>query len=187
MWEVLASIGTWGYVIELIIIFVAKIIEVSIGTLRQILVVKGYRKSAVILALFEIFLWVFIASRVITGLASDPLKGVSYSIGFAAGVYLGSIIEQKLAFGMQLIQTITTAEKGNAIAAVLRGKGYGVTTVDANGKIDSRKILMVYANRRGSDDIVNQVLIIDPTAMIVRNDVASLAGGYIRLKKSLFK
>ena len=187
MWAALGSLGTWGIVLEILIIFFAKIVEVTIGTLRQILVVKGYRKSAVLLALAEIFLWVFIASKVITGLADKPLNGVAYGIGFAAGVYLGSIIEQKLAFGMLLIQMITTEKKGIEIADTLRSKGYGVTTVDAKGKVDSRKILMVYANRRGSQEIVEQVLLIDPTAMIVTNDVGTLSGGFVGIKKTLFK
>lgn len=187
MWDALQTLGIWGIVLEILIIFVAKIVEVTIGTLRQILVVKGYRKSAVLLAIMEIFLWVFIASKVITGLSEKPLNGIAYGLGFAAGVYLGSIIEQKLAFGMLLVQTITTDKKGGEIASALREKGYGVTTVDAKGKVDSRKILMIYANRRGSQEIVEQILLIDPTAMIVTNDVGTLSGGYIRLKKSLFK
>ncbi|MDD4005847.1 MAG: DUF2179 domain-containing protein, partial [Bacilli bacterium] len=90
-------------------------------------------------------------------------------------------------FGMLLVQTITTEKKGLEIAKELRDKGYGVTTVDAKGKVDDRKILMVYANRRGSQEIIEQVLLIDPTAMIVTNDVGTLSGGYIRLKKSLLK
>lgn len=88
---------------------------------------------------------------------------------------------------MLLVQTITTEKKGVEIANALREKGYGVTTVDAKGKVDSRKILMVYANRRGSQEIVEQVMLIDPTAMIVTNDVGTLSGGYIRIKKSLLK
>ncbi|MFA5421497.1 MAG: DUF5698 domain-containing protein [Bacilli bacterium] len=187
MWDALSTLGTWGIVLEILIIFFAKIVEVTIGTLRQILVVKGYRITAVLLALAEIFLWVFIASKVITGLADNWLNGVAYGLGFAAGVYFGSIIEQKLAFGMLLVQTITTEKKGIEIANSLREKGYGVTTVDAKGKVDSRKILMVYANRRGSAEIVEQVMLIDPTAMIVTNDVGTLSGGYIHIRKSLLK
>lgn len=187
MWDALQNLGIWGIVLEIFIIFFAKIVEVTIGTLRQILVVKGYRKTAVLLALMEIFLWVFIASKVITGLAEQPLNAIAYGVGFAAGVYLGSIIEQKLAFGMLLVQMITTEKKGLEIASALREKGYGVTTVDGKGKVDNRKILMVYANRRGSQEIVEQVQLIDPTAMIVTNDVGTLSGGYIRIKRSLFK
>lgn len=187
MWDALEKIGNWGLFLAILIIFVAKIVEVTIGTLRQILVVKGYRTLAVLLALIEIFLWVFIASKVINDLSDNVFYGISYGLGFAAGVYFGSIIEQKLAFGMLLVQTITTEKKGIEIASALREKGYGVTTVDAKGKVDSRKILMVYANRRGSQEIVEQVMLIDPTAMIVTNDVGTLSGGYIRIKKSMLK
>ena len=116
MWNALEGMGAWGIVLAILIIFIAKIVEVTIGTLRQILVVKGFRKLAVLLALIEIFLWVFIASKVINDLSVNILYGIAYGLGFAAGVYFGSIIEQKLAFGMLLVQTITTEKKGLEIA-----------------------------------------------------------------------
>lgn len=114
---------------ELLLIFIAKIIEVSIGTMRIILISKGYRKIGTALAIVEIFLWVFVASSVINGISESPMKGVSYSFGFAAGVYAGSLIEQKLAFGKVMIQTITSKILSNDIATLLRTAGFGVTTL----------------------------------------------------------
>lgn len=186
MWDVFDSMGTWGKILVIIIIFSAKIVEVSLATLRQILVVKGYRKISVLLALIEIFLWVAIASRVILTLEDNIWNGVAYGVGFAAGVYIGSILEEKLAFGLLLVQTITSDAKAIEIANALREKGFGVTTVDAKGKVDKRKILIIYANRRGSEEIIKMILDIDPSAMTVTNDVAKLSGGYIRARK-LFK
>lgn len=186
MWEIFDKLGVWGIILVVIIIFVAKIIEVTVATLRQILVVKGYRKISVLLALVEIFLWITIASKVILTLHDNVWNGVAYVFGFAAGVYFGSIIEEKLAFGILLVQTITSDAKAVEIAAALREKNFGVTTVDASGKTDKRKIVMIYANRRGSEEIRKAILEIDPSAMIVTNDVAKLFGGYIQSRK-LFK
>jgi uncharacterized protein YebE (UPF0316 family) len=182
LWEILTVTSIW----ELLLIFCAKIIEVSIGTLRSILIVKGYRTVAVLLAIVEITLWVFVASRVITGLASSPMKGLAYALGFAAGVFFGSLLEQKLAFGKLLIQTITSEEKGKEIAIRLRELGCGVTSIEAKGKDENKTILMVYTNRRGSEAIIDAILNIDPTAMIVRNDVSTL-GGYMPSGKTLLK
>ncbi len=173
--------------IELVFIFFAKIIEVSIGTLRSILMNKGYRKPAVILSLVEIFLWVFVASRVITGVAESPIKGVAYCLGFTTGIFLGSLLESKIAFGKVLIQVITSSEKGPQIATTLRAKGCGVTIVDAQGKSEARKILMIYTNRRGSEALIKDIQLADANAMIVNNEIGSLIGGHISPLKSLLK
>lgn len=186
MWDVFDAMGVWGKVLVIIIIVGAKIIEVSLQTLRQILVVKGYRRISVLFALVEIFLWIAIASRVLTTLEDNIWNGVAYGVGFAAGVYIGSILEEKLAFGLLLVQTITSDAKAIEIAAALREKGFGVTTIDAKGKEDNRKIVIIYANRRGSGEIVKIISEIDPQAMTITNDVAKLSGGYIQAKK-LFK
>ncbi|HOW38230.1 MAG TPA: DUF5698 domain-containing protein [Candidatus Izemoplasmatales bacterium] len=183
IWEVMTVTPLW----ELLLIFSAKIVEVSIGTLRSILIVKGYRPLAVALALVEITLWVFVASRVITGIAESPMKGIAYGFGFAAGVYFGSLLEQKMAFGKVLIQVITETDKGILLAETLRDMDCGVTSADAQGKVEARKILMIVANRRGSGDIVKKILELDPGAMIVRNDVSSIVGGHIPSGKSLLK
>lgn len=164
---------------ELIIILVAKAIEVSMGTLRHILVNKGFRKQGAGIAFFEIILWVFIASTVITGIASAPIKGVVYSLGYASGVLLGSAIEKRLAFGKVLIQTITSKELGPVIADTLRAQGYGVTSIEAKGKEADKIVLMVYANRKGNEVIFDIIQNIDHEAMIVSNDVSTLQGGYV--------
>lgn len=183
LWEIMTITPLW----ELLLIFLAKIIEVSIGTLRSILIVKGYRPLAVILALVEITLWVFVASRVITGIAESPMKGIAYAFGFAAGVYFGSLLEQKMAFGKILIQVITSPASADFLAVSLRQMDCGVTVSDAVGKDSPRRILMIVSNRRGSNAIVQRVLELDPAAMIVRHDVSSIVGGHLPSGRSLFK
>ncbi|MDY0064688.1 MAG: DUF5698 domain-containing protein [Bacilli bacterium] len=169
------SVPLW----ELALIFFARIIEVSMGTLRIILINKGYRKVGVILAFCEVMLWVFVASRVIAGITERPLKGIVYSLGFASGVYVGSRLESLIAFGKVLVQAITTPENGKAIADVLRNQGLGVTTLEGQGKDSSRLVIMVYTNRKGKEKIIQQIKEIDEKAMIVSNDVTTLEGGYI--------
>lgn len=173
--------------IELVIILVSKAIEVSIGTLRHILVNKGYRKQGTTLAFFEIILWVFIASRVITGITDAPIKGIIYSLGYALGVFFGSKLENKLAFGKVLIQINTSLEYSDIISEVLRDNGLGVTTVDAKGKNSPRVVIMVYTNRKGKEAIIKMVNDIDKDAMITVNDVSSLSGGYVSSYKRIGK
>ncbi len=166
-------------VIELIIILISKAIEVSMGTMRHILVNKGYRKPGAIIAFFEILLWVFIASGVINDIGNAPIKGVVYSLGYAIGVFLGSKLENRLAFGKILIQTITNNEYGMIIADKLREFGLGVTSINGRGIDQERTILMTYTNRKGREKIINFINNIDPDAMVTTNDVTALKGGYV--------
>lgn len=183
IWEALTATPIW----ELALIFFSRIVEVSMGTLRIILINKGYRKQGVILAFFEVTIWVFVASRVIAGITDQPFKGVIYSLGFASGVYVGSRLENYLAFGKVLIQTITTADKGVLIADQLRASGYGVTIIEGKGKDTSRAVLLVYSNRKGKDELMTQIHTIDENAMIVSNDVSTLQGGYISSTRGFIK
>lgn len=181
--DFLTSVPLW----ELALIFFARIIEVAMGTLRVIVINKGYRKLGVILAFFEVLLWVFVASRVITGIVEKPLKGIVYSLGFASGVYLGSRIESALALGKVLIQVITTKELGSTMAVVLRNQKLGVTTIDAQGKDSDKMLLMLYTNRKGKEEIIAQIQIIDPKVLVVSHDITTISGGYINKLRGFVK
>lgn len=187
MKEVLVSFFTAVPFWELLLIFVAKVVEVSMGTLRSILINKGFRKEGTILAFFEIILWVTVASRVITGLSEAPLKAVSYCFGFACGVNIGSRIEQYLAFGRIQIQVIVSEESGRAIAEKLRNMGFGVTTMQAEGRVQARMILMILANRRGREVVIQAIRKLDASALIVTNDVSLSHGGLFPFWRQLVK
>lgn len=172
---------------ELLFIFFAKIIEVSIGTLRVILITKGYRKPGTILAFFEIMLWVFVASSVIYGVTDTPIKGVVYSLGFMAGIYVGSKFEAALAVGKIEIHVISSKSSGLLIVDALRSKGYGVTSIDAHGKDDLRTLLMIYANRKNKQKILNIITEVDQKALIVAQEVSQIQNGYVVSGRSIKK
>lgn len=183
VWDILTAVPLW----EILLIFFAKVIEVSIGTLRIIYINKGYRTLGAGLALIEILLWVFVASRVIIGVADAPMKGVMYSLGFAAGVYLGSILENYLAVGKIFIQAIIMREEASKVTKALRDAGYGVTALAAQGKAKSRKVLMIFANRKNKDDIINLINEMDDDALIVANEVSMIKGGYVNSFRKIAK
>ncbi len=174
-------------ILMLAVIFIGKITEVTISTLRIILVSKGNRKIGSILALVEIFLWIFIAGNVITNLSSNPWKAVMYGLGFAVGVYLGSLIEELLAFGKILVQAVVPFDIGLDVSTTLRENGYGLTTVKGKGRTSDKLVLMIYSNRKDAKEIVNIIKTVEPDAMIISNESTSLAGGYMKQFKRLFK
>lgn len=179
MWDKIINLFTQTPLWELALIFFSRIIEVTLGTLRIILINKGYRKQGVILAFFEVTIWIFVASRVITGISEAPLKAIIYSLGFASGVYFGSKLETHLAFGKILIQVITSTTMGPVLAAFLREEGLGVTSIDAHGKDEDKIVIMTFTQRRGKNDIINKIKAIDEQALVVSNDISTLHGGFI--------
>ena len=178
---------TAAHPLELFIIFISKIIEVAISTLRIILISKGYRREGTMLSFVEILLWTFVASSVIMGIAAAPIKGIVYSIGFSIGVYVGSRIEAYIAMGRVLIQTIVSEENSILITKSLRDKGYAVTTIDAKGRDSQKTVLLIFANRKGKEEIISEIQRLDEHAMIITNDITTLHGGTIATARRFFK
>ncbi len=179
MWESIGAFFTSVPLWELALIFFSKIIEVSIGTMRVILISKGYKKPGSILGFFEVLLWVFVASTVISGMMEAPLKGIIYALGFAIGVYIGSMIESRVAVGKVLVHVISSKKTSDEIMSVLRQAGHGVTSLDAHGKDDERTVLMVFANRKNKDSIIKLIEATNNKALIVANEVSILQGGFV--------
>ena len=177
--ELFINFFTAAPLLELLIIILAKISEVSLGTLRIILIGKGYRREGTIIAFVGIMIWVFMASQVLLGLAETPIKGIAYSTGFAIGVYLGSRIEGYIALGRVLIQAIVSKDNSEILVEGLRHGGYAVTTVEARGRDSDKQVLMIFANRKGKDVIIAEILKLDGRAMIITNDISTLRGGTI--------
>lgn len=171
----------------LLIIFFAKITEVTLSTLRMILVNKGNRNIGFVLAALEITLWILIVGNVITEISEYPMKAVMYGLGFSVGVYLGSLLENKLAIGNILIQAIVPLDLGIKIADKLRENGFGVTTLDGEGRTDERKVLFVYAKRKNSKNAKQIITSIDPDAMIIVHESKAISGGFTSSVNQLFK
>jgi len=187
MSDVIIKFLTAAPPLELFLILFSKAVEVAIGTLRLIFISKGYRREGTILSFFEILLWTFVASRVIMGIAEAPIKGIVYSIGFSVGVYAGSLIEAYIAMGRVLIQTIVAKENAESVINNLREKGYGVTTMSAQGRDSEKTVLMVFTNRKGKEELITIITSLDSTAMIIANDVSTLRGGTFVAKRKLLK
>ena len=120
-------------------IFFAKLLEVAIMTVRLVLTTRGNRIAASLLSAVEIAIWIAVTSSVLLGLADDPLRAVAFGLAFAAGIYLGMLIEDKLALGLAQIEVIAEFEEARQIVQKLRDHGYGVTTFECEG-LDGKKL-----------------------------------------------
>ncbi|MDD4506933.1 MAG: DUF5698 domain-containing protein, partial [Sulfurospirillaceae bacterium] len=120
-----------------VLIALARIADVSIGTLRIIFVSKGLRLWAPILGFFEVTIWLLAISKVMENL-TNPINYIAYAIGFSLGNYIGMYIESRLAIGMVVVRIITKRDS-HILVAALRALRYSVTVVegeDNNGAVN---------------------------------------------------
>ncbi len=149
-----------------IIIFFARICDVSLGTVRTIVTVQGRTAIAFTLAIFEIIIWVTVASTVITQVADKPLLVIFYAFGYATGNVVGIMVERKLAFGTTILRIITPDE-GPGIAAHLRKNGQPVTVFHGEGVHGPVDELYIACRRRDLKWILPDVRCIDPKLFYV--------------------
>ena len=165
------------------VIFLAKIVEVSLQTVRVVLITKGERLIGAFIGFFEVVIWIMIVGNVITDITSDPFKAVAYALGFAVGNYVGSWLEEKIGIGMSEIQAIVLEKDGGALAEVLRDNGYAVTVVDGQGKNFPRNILFMYVRRKRVKAVVDLIRNQQANAVITVSEAKPMYGGFKMLRK----
>ena len=130
-------------------IFVGKLIEVALSSLRSQLIHKGQRLPGAIIALFEYSFWLMITATALNGFAEDPLKVVILVSAFALGHVCGSLIEEKMGFGYSTITSIfTDVKKAYQTADVLRNNGFALTLIPGEGINGASRITMIIAIKR---------------------------------------
>ena len=161
-------------------IFVAKMVEVSLATIRMVLVNRGEKIKGALIGFFEVMIWLVVAANVLDSVAQDPFKVVVYCAGFSCGIYLGVVIEDKLAIGMAAIQAVVGEEMKDELSLALRDKGFGVTVLQGQGMDGTVDVLMVYLKRKALAEATSLIRDHVPNALITVNDVRSLRNGFIR-------
>lgn len=136
----------FAWVILPVLIFFARIADVTLGTLRIVFVSRGQKMLAPLLGFFEVLIWILAISQILTNI-SNFAGYVAYAAGFAAGNYVGLIIENKLAIGTLTIRMFVLGQE-NEIVEKLHDNGYGVTQVDAVGTTGNVKLIFTIIKRK---------------------------------------
>lgn len=163
-----------------LLIFLARIIDVTMDTLRIIFVSKGNKIVAPILGFFEILIWLIAITRIMENL-DNITTYIAYASGFAVGNYVGLLVEQKLAIGTQLIRIIT-AKDASVLIENLRDKGFGLTAIDAEGKDGTVHVIFLNIRRKLVPQIIGIVNNCNPKAFYSIEDVRAVNvtnGSYI--------
>ena len=160
------------------LIFLTKIIENSLGTLRLIVVASGKKWVGSILNGIIAIIWVIGTGMVLVDVTRDPLRIVFFCLGSVLGSYLGSFIEEKLALGNNLIMSIVNYNFGDLICKELRKEKFAVTSLIGNGKDNLKLILMIMIPRKKTQTCVSIITSIDQEAMIISECATTLRGGF---------
>src|SRR5271157_3421823 len=150
------------------LIVLARITDVSLDTIRTVSVIQGRRAFAAVLGFFEAVVYVCAVAKVLLNM-NQPVYALAYGLGFAAGTYLGMVIEQRLAFGKQLVFLLTP--KGPELAEVLRAGNYHVAEVKGHIREGDRTIFCVETPRRDAQKLIRLASAVDERCDFIVHDI----------------
>lgn len=171
-------IFTW--IILPLLIFLARVVDVTIGTMRFIFVSRGNKMIAPILGFFEVLIWLIAIGQIINNL-SNVLSYIAYGGGFAAGNYLGMYIEEKLSLGNVVIRIITKKDSTRLIDH-FREKNIGFTYINAHGATGSVRIIFTTIPKKDLKQIISEIRKFNPNAFFTIDDVKQVNEGIFPTK-----
>ena len=163
----------FDYIILPLLIFLARICDVSLDTIRVIMVSKGYRKYAPDIGFVQVLIWIVTITRIMENL-DNWLTYVAYAAGFGMGTYIGMRIEEKIAMGYELLRIITRSEV-DELVSVLRQKGYSVTSVVGEGRDGEVGIVFMILKRKVTREVIEIVNKYNPKAYYTIEDIRFVA------------
>ncbi len=169
------EIWWFAYLVLPVLIFLARILDVSLGTIRILFVARGVQTLAALLGFFEVFIWMLVISSIMKNLDS-PFYYVFYAAGFAAGNYVGIAIERHLYIGKVALRIITQSN-ADELLAFFREEGFGITSFDAEGAKGPVKILYSIIERKDLKNIIGHVKQYNPKAFYSIEDVKKVSEG----------
>jgi uncharacterized protein YebE (UPF0316 family) len=172
----------YAYIILPLLIFFARVADVSMETIRVIYISRGIKYLAPIIAFFEIVIWL-LAMEVVMSDLTNIANFFAFAFGFATGTYVGLVIEEKLSIGMVILRIITTDEASNdGIVSFLTGEQLGVTDIDAHGARGTVKIILSLVNRTDVPRITDFLRETYPHTFFSIEDVRYASEGVFRQK-----
>lgn len=165
----------FSWIILPLLIFISRLGDVTMATLRHIFISKGFRKIVPILGFFEVLIWL-VAMRQVFSHLNNAACFIAWAAGFSAGTYLGMFIEERLAIGTQIIRVITN-EAITELAEVLKNNHQGITIVDGHGAKGPVKLIFMIVKRSNKKHVLDIVHQYAPSAFYSIEDVKSFKHG----------
>lgn len=165
-----------------ILIFCSRIVDVSLGTIRTTIVVKGKSLIGSLIGFVEVTVWFVVVEQVLSMADNNLLIIISYALGFSAGTYIGGKLTNVL-FKSKLGIQIITSNKSQELVNALRENGFAVAVMNINSlKIKKYMFFCEIDSNRLHElkQIINQF---DPKAFYVVNETIYVKNGYFGLNK----
>lgn len=172
--DFLAS-DTYQWLILPLMIFCARVTDVTLGTMRIVFTSRGRRQIAPIFGFFEVFIWIVVISQVVQNL-HNIVAYVAYAAGFATGTFVGLLVEDKLAIGTLIVRAIV-AKDADVLASRLQRAGFGVTRVDARGAAGAVTLIYTIVKRKDVHEALDIIHAAHPKVFLSIEEVRSTEEG----------
>jgi uncharacterized protein YebE (UPF0316 family) len=162
-----------------LIVFFARVMDVTLGTLRIIFISRGKKYIAPVLGFVEVFIWIAVVAQIVRGV-NDLVTYLAYAAGFAAGNFVGMYIEDRLALGTQIIRIIVP-NGAESLTGHLHDAGYGMTLVDGHGAAGPVKLIYTVVKRKDIPLVLSIIHQTHPHAFLSIEDLRSSQEGIFPL------
>lgn len=163
-------------------IFFARIIDVSLGTIRTVLVVRGRRFTPAFIAFFEVLIWFLIAREALTTEVTSILIPICYAGGYATGTFIGGFISNNFVEGLIGVNVTTKTSGAKIMIDEIRKAGFGVSVIDLKNPQDDedKTMLIVQINKSKLKTLTAIIRKNDPDAFVVINETKYTQNGLIK-------
>jgi uncharacterized protein YebE (UPF0316 family) len=169
------TFDSYTWVILPLFVFLARVTDVTLGTMRIIFLSRGRKIIAPLLGFVEVFIWITVVSQIVGGV-HNYIAYLAYAAGFAVGNYFGMVIEEKLAIGTLVVRAFLPRE-GAALVRNLHEKGYGVTYVDGYGANGPVKVIYTIVMRKELPEVVDIIQETHPKTFYTVEELRSVQQG----------
>ncbi len=173
------------YLILPALIIIARVCDVTIGTMRIIVLSRGHRYLAPLLGFFEVLIWITVMAKIMQNM-HNPICYVAYAGGFAIGNFVGIIVEERIAIGKVVIRIISTKDATELIKS-LREAGYGVTSIPAHGSTGTVHLIFTVVKRGHLEKVEEMIREFNPKAFYSIEDVRYVSKGVFPRSMGLFE
>ncbi|WP_321506456.1 DUF2179 domain-containing protein [uncultured Methanoregula sp.] len=184
MLESVITPGIFAFVIVPLMIFCARVCDMSLDTIRVIFVSKGIKYLPPVIGFFEVIIWLVAIGQVMNNL-TNVVCYIAYGAGFATGTFVGMAIEEKLSLGLTSVRIITKDDPAD-LMQYLRQHNYGVTSIDAEGGTGKVKMVFTIIKRQDLSHVVGIIKQFHPNAFYSIEEVKSVAEGVFPERHSHF-
>lgn len=165
--------------VELLLILIAKVTEVSLSTIRTVLVNKGEKLYVACIGFIEVLIWLKVVSVVLVGISENPSKMFVYALGYSIGCLLGITLEEKMALGLVSMQIISNKDDEYKVVETLKSENKAVIITEGHGiNGDMRSIITTHISRKDRQQILDKLSKLDGQLVITVSEAKKVYGGY---------